>query len=91
MTEYRVIQQAIIGTGFDYWLGLKEDSKDFDPNNFLNGRLEISGMGSGSESERNYRVRQKLQQTDKSDFLKIPAYLVVTEFSNPVSIFIKKR
>lgn len=90
LTEYQIIQQAIIGTGFDYWLGYKENSKNYDPDNFLNARLEISGINKGSRAEINYRLRQKLQQTDKSDYLNIPAFIVVTEFGTPISIFIKK-
>ncbi len=90
LTDYQVIQQSIIGTGFDYWLGYKETHPDYDPNNFLNARLEISGINRGSRGELNQRVKQKLQQVGVTDYLKIPAYIVVTEFSRPICKIVKK-
>lgn len=90
LTDYQVVQQSIIGSGFDYWLGYKEDHPEYDPYNFLNARLEISGINKGSRGELNRRVKQKLQQVGVTDYLKIPAYIVVTEFSNPVCKIVKK-
>ncbi|MFK7905092.1 MAG: hypothetical protein AB8B69_08205 [Chitinophagales bacterium] len=90
MTDFQVIQQSIIGTGFDYWLGYKENHPNYDPDNFLNARLEISGINKGSRGELNRRVKQKLQQVGVTDYLQIPAYIIVTEFSNPISKIIKK-
>lgn len=90
LTDYEIIQQAVIGTGFDYWLGFKETNENFDPDNFLNGRLEVSGINNDSKAVINARVREKIKQTDISDYLNIPAYIIVTEFGQPISMFIKK-
>jgi len=48
LTEYQVVEQAPIGKGgFDYFLGYKEDYPKYDPDNFMNARLEISGTSQG--------------------------------------------
>jgi len=90
LTEYEVIQQAIIGTGFDYWLGFKESNKNYNEDNFLNARLELSGINNDKIGVVNARVREKIKQTKVSDYLNIPAYIIVTEFGQPISIFIKR-
>lgn len=90
LTEFEIIQQAVIGTGIDYWLGYKETSDKYDAVNFLNARLEISGMNNEPRSVLNNRVRQKIKQTRFSDHLEIPAYIIVTEFGKPISMLIKK-
>jgi len=90
LTEYEIIQQAVIGTGFDYWLGFKESSENYDKDNFLNARLELSGINNDSLATINARVREKIKQTGVSDYLNIPAYIIVTEFGQPISLFIKK-
>lgn len=90
MTEYQVAQQAVIGTSFDYWLGFKNDHEQYDPDNFLNARLEISGINLGNQLQINQRVSQKLKQIGASNYLKIPAYIIVTEFGTPISIIIQK-
>ena len=90
LTEYEIIQQSVIGTGCDYWLSFKSDSKKSDPDNFLNARLEISGINKGRRSVMTQRVRQKLKQVGVSDYLNIPAYIIVTEFGTPISIIIEK-
>lgn len=91
LTPYQIIQQAIIGKGFDYWLGYKDKHKDYDPDNFFNARLEISGTNKSSEAEVNAIVKKKLKQTDKSDYLNIPAFVIVTKFGTPISKFIQKK
>lgn len=90
LTPYQVIQQAIIGTGFDYWLGYKEGDDKYDEDNFLNARLEVSGMNKGTAAERNYRLLQKIKQIQKSDYLGIPAFIIVSEFGTPISTIINK-
>ncbi len=90
LTDYQVVEQAVIGTGFDYWLGFKEDSAHFDPDNYLNARLEVSGMNKGSRGKISQRIKQRLRRLGLSDFLNIPAFIIVTEFGEPVSIIIEK-
>ena len=90
LTEFQVIEQATIGKGgFDYYLGYKEDHPKYDPDNFMNARLEISGINKGVNLLAK-RVREKLEQVKPSDSWNIPAYIAVTDFSKPIT-FIKKK
>ena len=87
LTEYTVIQRSSKTTGFDYWLGKKDD----DGLPFIKeARLEVSGIRNGAESTVNSRVNQKLLQVSPTDETKLPAYIVVVEFSKPQSKVIKK-
>ncbi|MHB8808884.1 MAG: hypothetical protein ACYC9M_02570 [Desulfobulbaceae bacterium] len=77
---YAVIQRSRKGTGFDYWLGNETDMP------FQNkARLEISGIRNGNQKSVKTRVREKLTQTEVSDETKLPAYVVVVEFGQPVA------
>ncbi len=90
-TEYKIIEEGVIGTGFDYWLGYDENHALYNPRNFIQARLEISGINSESSTNTlQKRVRDKKQQTDVSDGLQLPAYISVTEFTIPKSYFGKK-
>ncbi len=82
-TDYQVVEQAVIGTGFDFWLGYKPGHPEFDEDNFLNARLEVSGILSGTNTDAQIRLRRKLRQVGVSDFLQIPAIIVIVEFSTP--------
>lgn len=76
--DFRVIRTSARGTGFDYWMG--------DANTELfqdKARLEVSGIRRGTNSQIRQRVRQKLQQTMKSDSSRLPVYVVVVEFGQP--------
>ena len=82
-TEYSVIERANIGNGLDYWLGYKEDvaRSQFLPK----ARLEVSGiLEQRYSSAIQQRVKEKLEQTKRSDNTELPAYVVVAEFSRPV-------
>ncbi len=89
LTEYAVIEESRIGTGIDYWLGYDESHELYDEDNFMKARLEISGIRSGYANIEG-RVKEKLSQTTKSDDTKLPAYIVVAEFSSPTAVLIKK-
>lgn len=82
-TPLKVIKRSQKGTGFDYWLGEKED--EIHP--FQNkARLEISGILQENKKGRiNSRVNNKLVQIKQSDNLNLPAYIVIVEFSHPQS------
>ena len=87
-TKFPTVAISEIGTGIDYWLGYMEDDKLPLKKK---ARLEISGIYHGDESLFNKRVKLKLKQTGPSDFTGIPAYVVVVEFSEPKSKFVKKN
>lgn len=85
LTNYSVIERACIGTGIDYWLGHKNELP------FQNkARLEVSGIGQGMASLIESRVKKKKGQTKRTDWTKLPAYIVVVEFSKPESQMVKK-
>ncbi|MBI1924196.1 hypothetical protein HYR99_08080 [Candidatus Poribacteria bacterium] len=86
LTEYTVISRRRKGGGFDYWLGKDEDELPFQKK----ARLEVSGIRKGDLSRVKARVKQKLDQVSPSDRLGLPAYIVVVEFSQPLSQVVKK-
>ena len=84
LTGLQVIERSKKGTGFDYWLG-KDDEL------FQNSaRLEISGIRTGDDSQIQRRVQQKHRQTAVSDATKLPAFIIVVEFSRPISHVVQK-
>ena len=72
-----VTKQSKRRTGFDYWLGEKKDILGFKDL----ARLEVSGILRGSNGQINQRLKEKIDQTKKSDNLGLPAYVVIVEFS----------
>lgn len=84
LTDFTVIDRSYKGPGFDYWLG--HDDGLFQGK----ARLEVSGIRSGTEAQVNYRVKEKLTQTEPSDKLNLPAYIVVVEFNQPQSKVVVK-
>jgi hypothetical protein len=77
-TQYKVIEESVIGTGIDYWLG------NDDEWNFINARLEVSAIGKESRSNTvKGRVTGKEAQSTASDGSGLPVYVVVTEFAKP--------
>jgi hypothetical protein len=91
ITPYSVIEEATIGTGFEYWLGYDEEDENYDARNFLQARLEISGIKIESSNNKiSQRIKKKETQTDKSSSYKLPAYISVTEFASPKTYFGKR-
>jgi hypothetical protein len=81
MTDYTVIRRSVKGTGFDYWLGDRQAAQENLPFQ-ATARLEISGIFHGQEPLIRRRVKDKLQQVQRSDHLGLPALVIVTEFSS---------
>lgn len=82
-TAYTVIERSRRGTGFDYMLGDNDD-----PLFMPKARLEVSGIM--RESDGNTvarRFEQKAAQTDRSDAMRLPAYVAVVEFATPKAKF----
>ncbi len=86
LTGYKVIKQARRKTGFDYWLGDKDEEYPFTNK----ARLEVSGLLKGNKYQITQRIKDKLKQTKQSDKLKLPAFIVITEFSTPITKVVKK-
>ncbi len=87
LTGMTVIERSRKGTGFDFWLGPKKARGGLFQKRT---RLEISGVRDGDNGEIKSRVRLKLDQTKQSDHLRLPAYVVVVEFSRPISHVAKR-
>lgn len=85
LTEYTVIRRARKGSGIDYWLGHTDAEHAFQDA----ARLEVSGILRGDSSDIRSRVEKKKKQTEQSDG-KLPAYIIVVEFSKPESYLVKK-
>lgn len=87
LTDLTVIERSRKGTGFDYWLGtLDSDEGQLFENKV---RLEVSGIRKGDSSRIKARLKQKKEQTKVSDG-QFPAYIIVVEFSTPLS-YVEKR
>lgn len=88
LTNFTVLEEAVIGTGFDYWLGYDEKHSNYNPLNFMQARLEISGISKEAISNNiQKRVKEKKAQTNPTDTMKLPAYISVVEFASPKAYF----
>ena len=82
LTGYMIIGKADEKSGIDFWLGnqsLKETDKLFIPT----GRLEVSGIFSGTKTQIKRRFQLKLDQTRQSESTDLPVIIGVTEFGKP--------
>ena len=86
LTDLTVIERSCKGTGFDYWLGQATSDALLFQNK---ARLEVSGIRNGTDAALNQRVKQKIEQTRRSDGA-LPAYVIVVEFSRPRCRVIKR-
>jgi DICT domain-containing protein len=95
-----VILRSRKRTGFDYWLGdrrietLSEAEQGataglaellLDDHLVVRARMEVSGIRNGNDRRITARVKEKLDQVTASDYLQIPAYVVVVEFGRPIA------
>ena len=81
-----VVERSKKGTGFDYWLGSSNNVDDLFQRK---ARLEVSGIRTGSLAHIKGRLKQKIEQTKKSDG-KLPAVIVVVEFGKPQTHIIER-
>ena len=86
LTDLSVVKQSKKKTGFDYWLGKEYPKIGVQKQ----ARLEVSGILSGTKGQINQRVKEKIDQTKRSDHLNIPAYIVIVEFSRPFVKIVKR-
>jgi hypothetical protein len=87
LTKYTVIERSRKGTGIDYWLTDRENEPVL-PFQY-SARLEVSGIREDEKAVKT-RVRKKVKQSNVSDDSGLPAYIVVVEFSKPLS-YVEKR
>ncbi len=76
--QAKAIEKSRKRTGIDYWLG-NEDGFLFQNK----VRLEVSGIRTGTDLQFNNRYSEKMEQSKKSDYTKLPAFVVIVEFDRP--------
>lgn len=76
LTGLKVLEQAMVGTGFDYWLTSNQGSLPFQGA----VQLEVSGVRRGDARSVQARMRQKFRQTTRSGS-GFPLFIAVVEFS----------
>jgi len=86
LTDFTTVKQSKKGTGFDYWLSKAPSSNGLQEQ----ARMEVSGILKGTVGQINQRLKEKIKQTQKSDSMKIPAFIVIVEFSTPLLKIVKK-
>lgn len=83
LTDYIVIERAVRGDGIDFWLALRE--READHTRERAASMECKGIFEARfESDIAYRLRQGLRQSERSGYTNLPAFVIVSEFSNPV-------
>ncbi|TAE00953.1 MAG: hypothetical protein EAZ97_04465 [Bacteroidetes bacterium] len=87
LTEFKAFKQSQTHSGVDYFLRktITEDKKDF-----IEIRMEVSGILKGTPAQIEQRMKEKVQQSKQSDHLDMPALIVVVEFSRPLVKIIKR-
>ena len=66
------------GGGFDYWLA-------DETTQHIKARLEVTGMGEGTDADIRARKEQKVEQIERSDSWGFSGYIVVVEFRTPLA------
>lgn len=90
-TGFNCFYEAFQGEGVDYWISYPESHEEYDEFNFMNARLEISGIGKESSTNTiEKRATEKEQQSKISDGSATDAYISIIEFGTPKAI-LKKR
>lgn len=84
LTEYTVIEKSQKGNGFDYWIGTEEENEDEPPSLENKIRLEVSGIRKGTDGDIKARVNEKSRRLGRFPNT-LPAYIIVVEFSTPLS------
>jgi len=88
LTEYRIVEEAKMGSRIDYWLGYNEEHDSYDPLNIFRARLEVSGIN--KETPKNTvkaRVGRKKKQIRKKGSSRLPAFISIVEFGTPKAVF----
>ena len=79
-TGYVTIERAAIGTHIDRWLGHESDAPYFQ----RKARLENTGILRGNDRDVRNRLQEKMERL-RGASSRLPAYVVVVEFSRPLA------
>jgi hypothetical protein len=82
LADLTIVARSRRGTGFDYWLGHRDDELLFQGK----ARLEVSGIRKGTDAGVAAREQQKLKQVERyQPASPTPAVIVIVEFGAPRS------
>ena len=91
LTDFGILEEAMIGTGIDYWLAYETNHANYSKNSLMDARLEISGiLKETSQNTMVSRIQVKKLQTHRSNNTSLPDYVSIIEFSIPKAYFGKK-
>lgn len=87
LTDYHAFETSRKGEGVDFWV-LKDADDELDFSQSI--RVEVSGIKSETSSNTlQQRFNRKNKQRTQSDHTGTDAYISITEFSTPKSVFVK--
>ncbi|MFK7934390.1 MAG: hypothetical protein AB8G22_12835 [Saprospiraceae bacterium] len=86
LTNLKATKQSQKRTGIDYFLSKRKSNFAFQSH----ARLEVSGILKGTIGQINQRLKEKVEQSKKSDYMNVPAFIVVVEFSRPLVKIVKR-
>lgn len=104
-TGHTIILRSRKATGIDYWLGSSNGGSASEAERAMTtelqtlledvsltvrGRLEVSGILRGSDTDVRARTKEKLTQTGLSDSSELPVYVIVVEFGRPLAEITRK-
>ena len=88
-TKYKVVRRAIRGEGVDFWLAERQDTDSY-PFQFA-ARMESKGITEARYlSDILTQVNKGIKQSRRSDCTRLPAYIIVTEFGEPVIYMVQR-
>lgn len=88
--KFDYISTSDKGTGVDFFLHVNTDDEDIYGTNNVVAKLEVSGMYEEDNTHKiSTRVKEKKEQTKKGTHKHGIAYVSVTEFKTPKSVFEK--
>jgi hypothetical protein len=89
VTGLTVIERSDKGTHVDFWLGV--DDEELPPfADEAQARLEVSGIRHGGDADIAARLKEKTVRLLGADSA-LAAYVIVVEFSSPISEVVRRR
>jgi hypothetical protein len=79
-----VLERSRKGTGFDWWLASEDNLFQ------VTARLEVSGIMTGSPRRVNRRLKERVEQTERSDPSGLTAFIAVVEFGRPMARVVRR-
>lgn len=89
LTDYTVIERSQRHDGVDFWLAERDED---DAHSFQRAaRMESKGItGARYPSDITYPLNKGVEQSKQSDQFRLPAYIIATEFSQPIIYMVQR-